>query len=226
MKIKMSQLVALTGVPKSTILYYIKEGLLPQPERIKQNVCLYDESFVEKIKFIKFLQSSYGRSICEIKESVCGGEYDFSKGSQPLIGFLEKLSGTAANSERFGEEELLKRSGVERAFFDEICKAGLMVPLSEGSFDERDVQMLELYYKLSKKGWSLDFFKKYKELSGELASFMIGEIVKAKDNAKEKGEMDNELQHLMFEIPLAIEPYLINRLGIREYRRLTIQKGM
>ena len=42
MKLKMAQLVEMTGVPKSTILYYIKEGLLPQPEKIKQTIIRND----------------------------------------------------------------------------------------------------------------------------------------------------------------------------------------
>ena len=67
----MAQLVEMTGVPKSTILYYIKEGLLPQPEKIKQNVCLYDPEYVERIKFLKFLQNNYGKSIAELKAAVC-----------------------------------------------------------------------------------------------------------------------------------------------------------
>ena len=87
----MAQLVEMTGVPKSTILYYIKEGLLPQPEKIKQNVCLYDPEYVERIKFLKFFQNNYGKSIAELKAAVCTHGYDFSKGSDILIDFLEKL---------------------------------------------------------------------------------------------------------------------------------------
>jgi len=38
MDYKMSELVAKTNVPKSTILYYIKEELLPQPVKVKANL--------------------------------------------------------------------------------------------------------------------------------------------------------------------------------------------
>ena len=44
------------AVGREAIRYYIREGLLPEPERPARNVAWYDESFVEKIRFIKELQ--------------------------------------------------------------------------------------------------------------------------------------------------------------------------
>ena len=36
MKMKIGQIVKLSGIPATTIYYYIKEGLLPEPERAQQ----------------------------------------------------------------------------------------------------------------------------------------------------------------------------------------------
>jgi len=220
MKIKMAELVEKTNVPKSTILYYIKEGLLPEPERIKQNVCLYDECYIEHIKFIKFLQTAYGRSIAEIKHSMCSYGYDFSKGSDLLIGFLEKLSGTSANSVKIGKEELAAKSGVDEKFIDLILEKELLAPLSEGFFDEKDVEILISYKKLIDGGWSIEFFEKYMALSKELAKYTIAETAKIKKKLRSNGGIDNAMQHLMFEVPLNIGPYIINRLGIQEYQKI------
>ena len=55
MSIKMNQLTNLSGVPKATILFYIKEGLLPQPQKPKPNLHLYSEDCVEILSFIKYL---------------------------------------------------------------------------------------------------------------------------------------------------------------------------
>ena len=46
---KMQDLERATGVGRETIRFYIREGLLPQPERPNRNVAWYDESFVERI---------------------------------------------------------------------------------------------------------------------------------------------------------------------------------
>ena len=67
MILKMKDLIALTNETKSTILYYIKEGLLPTPKKPKPNVHLYHENSVQIIKFIKYLQHNYSYSISDIK---------------------------------------------------------------------------------------------------------------------------------------------------------------
>ena len=41
--LKMNELVKRSNTPKSTILYYLKEGLLPEPMKDKPNFHLYDE---------------------------------------------------------------------------------------------------------------------------------------------------------------------------------------
>ena len=67
MEYKMSELVAKTNVPKSTILYYIKEGLLPEPIKVKANVHKYSDEHVELIRYIKYMQETMGSSIEQIK---------------------------------------------------------------------------------------------------------------------------------------------------------------
>ena len=46
---------AATGVPKSTILHYLKEGLLPKPYKTCWNMAYYLPACVERITFIKML---------------------------------------------------------------------------------------------------------------------------------------------------------------------------
>ena len=49
--LKMNDLVKLSQTPKSTVLYYVKEGLLPEPVKDKPNFHLYDEYCVELLSF-------------------------------------------------------------------------------------------------------------------------------------------------------------------------------
>lgn len=56
---KIRDLVKHTGVTKETVHYYIREGLLPKPRKQGRNIADYDESYVERIHFIKELQESY-----------------------------------------------------------------------------------------------------------------------------------------------------------------------
>lgn len=221
MKIKMAELVEKTGVPKSTILYYVKEGLLPQPERIKQNVCLYDVDYIERIKFIKYLQNTYSKTITELKAAVCSHGYDFSKGCDILIEFLEKLSGTQANSQKMNIKELSQKTAVKEDFITVLVEKNIIIPLVKDVFDEKDAEMVVLYSKLFAAGWDIEFFEKYSELSRELASYSIKKVVEMKKKLKEDGVCSNETHHLMFEVPLNIQPYIINRLGMVEHKKIT-----
>lgn len=55
-RMKMQDLERATGVGRETIRFYIREGLLPQPERPNRNVAWYDEAFVARVGLIKELQ--------------------------------------------------------------------------------------------------------------------------------------------------------------------------
>ena len=97
MAMKMSELVKRTDTPKSTILYYIKEGLLPEPEKPKPNLHLYDDSAVELIGFIKYLQTHFGCSIEEIKTLFGKKGFDFRKGFEVLLETLDVIMGPQEN---------------------------------------------------------------------------------------------------------------------------------
>ena len=51
--LKMKQLADATGVAKSTILLYVKRGLLPKPVKTSPNMAYYDPICIQRIAFIK-----------------------------------------------------------------------------------------------------------------------------------------------------------------------------
>lgn len=64
-----SALERATGVARSTIHYYIREGLLPQPAKTAASRSLYSEDHVQLLKRIGELKGS-GRSLAEIKDEL------------------------------------------------------------------------------------------------------------------------------------------------------------
>ena len=64
---KIRELVKQSGVSKETIHYYIREGLLPKPRKQGKNVAEYDDSYVERIRFIRELQDHYFLPLSVIK---------------------------------------------------------------------------------------------------------------------------------------------------------------
>jgi DNA-binding transcriptional MerR regulator len=72
--LKMKDLEAATGVSREAIRFYIREGLLPEPQRAGRNVAWYDESFVERIALIRRLQTERFLPLAIIKAIVRGDE--------------------------------------------------------------------------------------------------------------------------------------------------------
>ena len=67
---KISQLVKQTGVPKETIHFYIREGLLRKPRKSGVNSAEYNETYVDQIQLIKDLRDNYYLPIPEIKKII------------------------------------------------------------------------------------------------------------------------------------------------------------
>jgi DNA-binding transcriptional MerR regulator len=67
---KIRDLVKRTGVPKETIHFYIREGLLRKPRKSGINTAEYNESYVDQIQLIKDLRDNYYLPIPEIKKIV------------------------------------------------------------------------------------------------------------------------------------------------------------
>ncbi|MFH1058222.1 MAG: MerR family transcriptional regulator [Pseudomonadota bacterium] len=65
---KISELAKRTEVPKQTIHYYIRCGLLPKPRKLGSNSAEYDEAYVERIRLIKELQNDFFFPLPTIKK--------------------------------------------------------------------------------------------------------------------------------------------------------------
>jgi DNA-binding transcriptional MerR regulator len=67
---KISELVKRTGVPKETIHFYIREGLLRKPRKSGVNAADYNERYVDQVLLIKDLRDNYYLPIPEIKKVI------------------------------------------------------------------------------------------------------------------------------------------------------------
>jgi len=65
--IKIGELIKRTGVTRATIHHYVREGLLPEPEKTSRNMALYDPGCIDRVLLIKGLQSQTRRSLSEVK---------------------------------------------------------------------------------------------------------------------------------------------------------------
>ena len=124
MSLKMKELVEKSGESKSTILYYLKEGLLPQPQKPKSNVHLYDEKCIKIIGFIKYLQEHMHYSISQIKEIFSSNNFNFDDNFDLMINSL-KLLNTKEKDEIERIKEDAKRLGLDTTLlnrYEDVAK--------------------------------------------------------------------------------------------------------
>ena len=96
---KMKELEAETGIGRETIRYYIREGLLPEPERPKRNVASYGPEHVARLKLIRRLQQERHLPLSIIKSIVMSETAAPARGFEELIG-LEVAMGPLLNDGR------------------------------------------------------------------------------------------------------------------------------
>ena len=64
---RISRLSQQSGAPVSTLKYYMREGLVPEGERLSGNQTDYDESHVQRVRLVRALLETGGLSIAAAK---------------------------------------------------------------------------------------------------------------------------------------------------------------
>jgi DNA-binding transcriptional MerR regulator len=108
---KISELVKRTGVPKETIHFYIREGLLRKPRKSGVNSAEYNERYVDQIQLIKDLRDNYYLPIPEIKKVV----KDFKKQSPSDQAVSQFYSRFFRPADRLLAKEVIGRNAFRQA---------------------------------------------------------------------------------------------------------------
>mgnify|MGYP000899719144 CR=1 FL=1 len=127
---KISELAKAADVTKETIHFYIREGLLPKPLKRTRNTADYDESCVERIKYIKDLQDKHYLPLSEIKKII----KHWSKDS-PLQAAVLQLQGEYFRaverllpSEIVGERRFCQATGLGPKWLAQMEEWGVITP--------------------------------------------------------------------------------------------------
>jgi len=127
---KISQLVKRTGVPKETIHFYIREGLLRKPRKSSVNTADYNERYVDQIQLIKDLRDNYYLPIPEIKKIV----KDFRKQSpsgQAISQFYSRFFRPADRlfaQEIKGRDDFRQKTGLGKKWLAKAEEWGVITP--------------------------------------------------------------------------------------------------
>lgn len=67
---RINELVERSGVPRTTIHYYLREGLLHRPHKTGRSTAVYDESHLQRLKLINDLKKDTRMPIAFLKEQI------------------------------------------------------------------------------------------------------------------------------------------------------------
>jgi len=156
---KISQLVKQTGVPKETIHFYIREGLLRKPRKSGVNSAEYNETYVDQIQLIKDLRDNYYLPIPEIKKIV----KDFRKQSpsdQAVSQFHSRFFRPAERmfaNEIKGRDAFCQETGLGKKWLAKAEEWGVITPdiLEEGEvvYSPNDVAIGKLMVDMDRLGF-------------------------------------------------------------------------
>ena len=214
MSLKMKDLLLQTSESKSTILYYIKEGLLPQPSKPKPNVHLYDESCIQIIKFIKYLQHNFSYSIAEIKNLFKDNNFDFDGSFEMMVRSLELISGGKENK-YYAKESFLTLVGIDEKTLKKYQKQGYLFERAKG-FSSKEVEIAEILERSRTLGLDFTLLDAYVENAKLLAQKEndIGATL-----LKDDEESHNTRYELLFDLILILKPYIFNMHTVQAHKK-------
>lgn len=140
--LRMKELAQAVGLPKSAILHYISQGLLPEPTRTGTNMAYYDPSCIERIKFIKNIQSRYAFPLNRIKTLIA--KKDEGVDLAPLLELNEAVF-TGSDGPILGTDAFCEATGLKPAEVIALKKDGLLLPLEKNRYNQQDVTIGKIY---------------------------------------------------------------------------------
>ena len=218
MAIKMKELMALSQESKSTILFYIKEGLLPEPKKPKPNVHLYDASCVQILKFIKYLQHNFSYSIAEIQNIFKDNKFDFDSSFEMMVRSLELISGGRDN-QWYSKNEFLKLVNIDEKSLKEYQKKGFLFERANG-FSSKEVEIAEILERAKILGLDFSLLDAYVNDAKLLAQRenKVGSTLLKSDQ-----KTHNARYELLFDLILTLKPYIFNMHTVQAHQK-NIQK--
>lgn len=136
----MRELERLTGVGRETIRFYIREGLLPEPDRASTNSAFYNDMHVARLKAIKRLQEERFLPLAIIRtllDAEDGDRWLHADAFPDLDAMLRARLDTG--DEGATQEELAAQTGLPIEALGRAVAEGLLCPDRAGRFGPRDL---------------------------------------------------------------------------------------
>lgn len=218
---RMRELESKTGVGRETIRFYIREGLLPEPDRVSRNSAFYSDDHVARVRAIKRLQEERFLPLGVIKTLLDAEDGDrwLHAGAFPEIDSLLRMR-LDGSGQRLSRAEVLVQTGCQPEQFDEAVALGTVTIDASGRISQRDAAILSCHARLHNVGFTPErgFAGENMTFFSELIDWLVTQELRLFfDNTA--GEVD-ELQALdMAENGLSAINDMLGHLHTREILR-------
>ena len=177
----MKELESLTGVGREAVRFYIKEGILPPPDKPKKNVAHYSEEHVLRIKMIRKLQEEKFLPLKVIKNILNTTSFAELSTSGNLAEFELAFSVMLADERGYTKKTLKDVTatiGFSETALHEMHDLEIITILDDAageSLDAVDIKVLEHWHQIlamgydQGTGYDLQFLKRYLDMSRRLA---------------------------------------------------------
>jgi DNA-binding transcriptional MerR regulator len=212
---KISEVVTKTGVPKSTVLYYIKEGMLPEAKKLKPNVHRYGDEHVERLKYIRYMQEEIGSSNDQIKAALKNANRSLSSSLGMIEPLMNTLSRIPADAEHYTKSGFVKTFGLDASTVERLLEEGILLPTAPDDFTHKDAAIVKLAEMFDRLGIAPDILKAYAEHARALAELerqMQQQLCQVRTDAN-----FTELWKIMFETLFTAKPYLFDRTAYHTF---------
>lgn len=228
MELKIGEIAKKSGVPPSTIRYYVRQGLLPEPTKVNKSMAYYDEGCIEKIQAIRHLQETKYFPLSVIKNILRRIDEGLTLDEAEAI--EDAVFGTQADlpATLVGKAEFLRLTGFSEQELDLALKTGLIMPYiqekDETRYNQEDVRFArDVLKRIMEYGQDIRELSFYIDLGNQIID---QEIALRKKTVKGKSSKENI--KITTEISMMadfIRTYILRRLFQRRIQT-TIYKSL
>lgn len=144
MELKIGEIAKKSGVPPSTIRYYVRQGLLPEPTKVNKSMAYYDESCIERIQAVRHLQETKYFPLSVIRNILRRMDEGLSLDEAQAI--ENAVFGVAADAGNalMDKTEFLRQTGLSEEQLQLAQKISLLMPYMQEKgkvlYDQDDVR--------------------------------------------------------------------------------------
>jgi DNA-binding transcriptional MerR regulator len=187
---RVGELAQEAGVRRETIHFYLREGLLPEPEKVNARVAYFGERHLARLRLIKALQGAH-LPLAMIRRHLEGTRSlaEMSRLEERLLSergeqVVAEFFGLDGEEERLSAAAVAEGAGLSAAQLAELERVGVLRPLQgDGGpvYTRAEVEAARAAKAILEQGVAADalrFAGRYTELAEEELGFLFHHVVR------------------------------------------------